>query len=68
MEVVEEAAVDLVEEVVEDLSEVEALQGAVAEDFHQEVVVVEALEAEGEDRFLIYITLACNLSFYLVGS
>lgn len=59
MEVVEEAAVDLVEEVVEDLSEVEALQGAVAEDIHQEVVVVvEALEAEGEDRFLIYVNLS----------
>lgn len=55
----EEAAVDLVEEVVEDLSEVEALQGAVAEDIHQEVVVVvEALEAEGEDRFLIYVNLS----------
>lgn len=40
--------------VVEAISEVEVLPEVLAEGFIKEVVLVEALEAEGEPRFIFY--------------
>lgn len=52
----EEEALLVVEvlSMVEAISEVEVLPEVVAEGFNQEVVLVEASEAEGEHRFILY--------------
>jgi hypothetical protein len=64
--VVKEESLPVVEglPVVEAISEVEVLPEVLAEGFNQEVVLVEASEAEGGPRFIFYsLKLSLNCFF-----